>query len=217
MREIESFAFPLASAPDWISPMTLLARSPSASIVWTISPVACLVSLARIFTSCATMPKVLPASPARRASMAALSARMSVVWAIASMSAEQRRTCSIAAPKSVTCPISASTSFTRLPISPSEDWIIEVPSPSRSIARDESRRASSLASVTARWSASISEMDSCSAACSARRRPDDSMTCWRIPVTSEQPTVTSPQLCGMISSAVASPASNLSCFIPTSP
>jgi hypothetical protein len=36
------------------------------------------------------MLKVLPASPARRASIAALSARMSVVCAIASMSAEQR-------------------------------------------------------------------------------------------------------------------------------
>src|SRR5580658_2477132 len=53
-----------------------------ASIFWLMSSVALAVSLASSLTSLATTAKPLPASPARAASIVALSANRLVCWAI---------------------------------------------------------------------------------------------------------------------------------------
>ena len=64
-----------------------------------ISSVASRVSCASFLTSAATTEKARPASPARAASIVALSASMLVVLAIPSIAAETVRTCSITVAK----------------------------------------------------------------------------------------------------------------------
>ena len=209
----EFLAFFDASAPLSIWAITVFASSSSVSMVREISSVARRVSPARLLTSLATTAKVRPASPARIASIVALRARMFVVSAICSISCELLRTCSIAAAKPVTCWVSVSTRSSRSEIWPSDDWIISVPCPKRSIARSERRRASSLASETFCWSCSSSLTVPRRAVCSARRRSDVSMTDCTIPAAFEQPTVTLPQLSGMRSIACWFVLSKVSCFI----
>ena len=67
-----------------IASTALLVSAWIASTRREMSPVAFAVSWARSFTSPATTAKPLPASPARAASMVALSARRLVCWATVS-------------------------------------------------------------------------------------------------------------------------------------
>ena len=172
----EFLACVLAAAPLWIFSMTCSASPPSISTVRLISSVALRVSLASAFTSLATTAKVRPCSPARMASMVALSARILVVSAIWSISWLDRRTWSIAAAKPVTCSVSVSTRLRRLPISLSELLMSVVPSFRRSMARSESKRASSLASRTLLWSSSRARTVPCNSTYSLRRWPKESIT-----------------------------------------
>ena len=126
---------------------------------------------------------------------------MLVVSAMSSMCCALRRTCSIAAEKLVTCWPSASTSSSRVLICASEDWISEVPSERRSMARSDRSRASSLASATLLWSASSAATVSRSASCSARSVSEERITAFTTPATSVQPTVTAPQLSGIFANA----------------
>ena len=217
IRATEARASPLALAPASIRVITTSASPPSASMVWAISSVALRVSLARLLTSAATTAKVRPASPARMASMVALRARMLVVSAILSISCAERRTCSIAAEKLVTCWPRASTNAINPAIWPSEDWINAVPSDRRSIARSDSRRASSLASATLVWSASSARTVSRSALCSDLSDLDEAITASTTPATSVHPTVTAPQLSGIIPSALAWAVSMAICCIAARP
>jgi hypothetical protein len=119
------------------------------------------------------------------------------------MSREHSRTWVIAAAKPVTCWVSVSTRSSRSVTWPSEEWISRVPSPSRSMARLDSTRASSQASAICRSSSCNAATVSSNVSCSARTRARESMTAWTMPATSEQPTVTAPQSRAIVSSALA--------------
>ena len=122
----------LRSTPVLISVVTAPASRVSSPIVEAIWLVAARVSCASFFTSAATTAKLRPASPARAASMVALSASMLVLRAIVSMVEETVCTWFIAEAK----PAMRSPSWTTSSVRPLKPSIVP------SIA---SRPASSLA------------------------------------------------------------------------